>query len=271
MNPSRVIQATGIDDPRIAMYRDLRHRELSKDGSHFVVEGNWVVRRLIESDYKIESILVQQHRSDEYAKIVPADVPIYTLSDTDISQLIGFEFHRGVLACGVRPEIPTIDDFIALPTIPKLSVALLGVSEPENVGSIFRSAAALGIDHLLVDRKTIDPFHRRVIRVSMAAVLKHRLFRLDDPLADLQRLTTATTVRTIASTLQSPATRLKDFRVNDKPALLIVGNEASGVELAIQNFASDRVTIPMQLGTDSLNVAVATAILMHALVDPDNA
>mgnify|MGYP003670201804 CR=1 FL=1 len=271
MNPSRVIQATGIDDPRIAKYRDLRHRELSKDGSHFVVEGNWVVRRLIESDYKIESILVQQHRSDEYAEIVPANVPIYTLSDADISQLIGFEFHRGVLACGVRPEIPTIDDFIALPTIPKLSVALLGVSEPENVGSIFRSAAALGIDHIFVDRKTIDPFHRRVIRVSMAAVFKHHLFRLDDPLADLQRLTTATTIRTIASTLQSPATRVKDVRVNDTPALLIVGNEASGIELAIQNFASDRVTIPMQLGTDSLNVAVATAILMHALADPDNA
>ncbi|EMI21145.1 tRNA/rRNA methyltransferase, SpoU domain protein [Rhodopirellula maiorica SM1] len=270
MNQSRVIQATGIDDPRIAVYRDLRHRELSKDGSHFVVEGNWVVRRLIESDYKIESILVQQHRSEEYAEIVPADVPIYTLSDDAISQLIGFEFHRGVLACGVRSVIPTLDDFITLPKIPKLSIALLGVSEPENVGSIFRSAAALGVDHIFVDRKTIDPFHRRVIRVSMAAVFKHHLFRLDDPLADLQRLTAATAIRTIASTLQPPATRLRDFRVDDTPILLMIGNEASGVELPIQQFASDRVTIPMQLGTDSLNVAVATAILMHAFADPDS-
>ncbi len=268
MNQARVIQATGIDDPRIAIYRDLRHRDLSKNGHRFVVEGNWVVRRLIESDFKIESILVQPHRSAEYAGIVPDDVPIYTLSDAELSELIGFEFHRGVLACGIRPALHSIDDFIGLAEVPKLSVALLGVSEPENLGSIFRSAAALGIHHIFVDRKTISPFHRRVIRVSMAAVFKHHLYQLEDPLTELKHLTAATSIRTIASTLQPPATELREFRGGDQPALLIVGNEANGVDLQIQQFASDRVTIPMQLGTDSLNVAVATAILMHELANP---
>jgi tRNA G18 (ribose-2'-O)-methylase SpoU len=128
-----------------------------------------------------------------------------------------------------------------------------------------RTAAAFGIEQLLIGPRTADPLGRRTIRVSMAAVLQQILFDLDRPLAQLSVLQRTRNIRTIATTLDPAATSLDEFVPDDRNCILILGNEARGIDQSIQQAATDRVTIPMQLGTDSLNVSIAAAIFMYAL------
>jgi tRNA G18 (ribose-2'-O)-methylase SpoU len=143
---------------------------------------------------------------------------------------------------------------------------MLGINQRENLGSMMRTAAALGIENLLIGPRTADPFSRRTIRVSMATVLKQQLYELDQPADQLARLQRTRDVRTIITTLDAGATPLDKFEPDDRKMVLVVGNEAEGVDHATQAIATDRVTIPMQLGTDSLNVAVAAAIIMYQLL-----
>jgi tRNA G18 (ribose-2'-O)-methylase SpoU len=129
-----------------------------------------------------------------------------------------------------------------------------------------RTAAALGIENLLLGPRTEDPYARRCIRVSMATVFKQRLYELDRPESQLSRLQRTGNVRTIVTTLDADAVPLNQFAADDRPSILIVGNEADGVDRSVQDIATDRITIPMHLGADSLNVAVAAAIFMYELL-----
>ncbi|TWU40684.1 TrmH family RNA methyltransferase [Novipirellula artificiosorum] len=265
MSIGQAIPIASLEDPRISVYANLRHRDVSADGGRFVAEGHWVVKRLIASSYTIESLLVQQGLESKYADGVPESVPIFTLSRDRLGALVGFDFHRGVLACGLRPRVQSAQDFLNARPRPRLAVMLLGVTELENVGSILRSAAAFGIDHILFDDAAADPLSRRVVRVSMATVFKHQLFSLDRSAPDWLTRFHEAGFRTLAATLDPSATAVTDFASSPVPRVLMVGNEAKGIDPSIQALATDRITIPMQLGTDSLNVAVASAILMHAL------
>ncbi len=261
-----------------------------------------MVERLAESRHEIESVLVQEGRESLLPSHLPTSVPIFRLPKSTIRSLAGFDFHRGILACGVRERRRSIDDLIthvtALPPqtiVPMASVrpvvlALMNVTCPENLGSLFRTAAALGIERVIIGPGTLDHLSRRVIRVSMGAAFHHHFYQFDDVASDLTRLRDEHDFEIIATTLRDGAVPLDQWNPSRhdrpdhdrldhdaydrksldrereyRPTVLMLGNEAAGLEPSIENLATRRVTIPMHETADSLNVAVAGAIFMHEL------
>ena len=261
----RIIEINDESDPVLACYANLRSLKRASDET-FVVEGRLCVQRLVESRHQVISAVVERGKVADVARWLSAETPLYSLSSEQVRRLVGFDFHRGMLACGRRPKLRSPDELEFKPGAPAISVAAVGVVEPENLGSLIRTASALGIDQVLIGPKTADPFSRRAIRVSMAAVLKQNLYELDRPAAQLSDLQRSRNCRTIVATLDSDATPLSHFVADDRPSILVIGNEAEGVDQAIQDVATDRVTIPMRLGVDSLNVSVAAAIFMYELL-----
>ena len=260
-----IVRINDANDDRIQHYANLRSdARRGSSPESFVVEGRWCVQRFLDSSLSPLSLLVERSKEAEVATWVPSDVPVYSLPTTQIQDLVGFPFHRGVLACGRRPECLCASSLEFSARQLPLALAMLGVSELENVGSMIRTATAMGIEHLIIDPRTADPFSRRVIRVSMATVFTQQLYRLTDSLVQLVELQKQG-IRTIVTTLDPAATPLDQFVPDRRPAILLVGNEAEGIDREIQETATDRVTIPMQLGTDSFNVAVAAAIFMYSI------
>ncbi|MDG2224169.1 MAG: RNA methyltransferase [Rubripirellula sp.] len=262
---ANIIRVEDSRDPRLAVYRQMRANpaDLSNAGC-FVVEGRWCVQRLAESQHEILSLLVERGREAVASHCVDEQTPIYSLPGDQVRDLVGFDFHRGMIACGARPTLQAFDRLRLGADQPNIALAVLGVDQTENLGSMMRSAAALGVRDVLIGPRTADPFARRTVRVSMAAVLHQQLYSLDDPAEQLQSLAKDKGYRTVVTTLGN-AVSLDQFVHDDRPLVLIVGNEADGVSAEIERIATDRVTIPMKLGTDSLNVAVATAIFLYQL------
>jgi tRNA G18 (ribose-2'-O)-methylase SpoU len=263
-----LVEIANVDDPRIAPFVNVRFTNTTRYSNHFIAEGKLVVERLVASDYEVQSLLIEQDRFPSWLdcpemKHRLASTPIYSLPRTQLEQVLGFDFHRGVMACGTRRTIPNADEICWSGV--KQALALIGVTELENLGSLIRSAAAFGIDHVLLGPGTADPLSRRALRVSMATSLKMKYFRMGDPVTWLRGLRQSQNIRTIATTLDASATLLSDVVLDERPILLMMGNEAKGLSPEILQAATDRVTIPMQLGTDSLNVAVAGAVFLYEL------
>lgn len=261
-----VIPIDDPHDPRLARYADLRTGDTARlDRDLFVVEGRWCVEQLAARDQMIQSVVVQSGRENVVAAWLNDATPIYSLSKESIQQLVGYDFHRGILACGRRPEIGSLDELTFDPGRPPIGLAVFGVSQRDNLGSMIRTATALGINRLLLGPKTADPYSRRAIRVSMATIFQQQLYQLPEPVTQLRELGRLRHVRTIVTTLDRDAMALDQFVPDDRPMILVVGNEADGVGAEIEAVATDRVTIPMQLGTDSLNVSIAAAIILYQL------
>lgn len=269
---NQIVQIDDARDKRVKDFANVKRPRSEAVGDPFVVEGRWCVQRLVESNYEVDSVLVQHGREAEFAALVDDGVVIYSLPSDQIQELVGYPFHRGVLATGRRkPWLPwsKLCEFQAEKKSPLL-LAVLGVAQHDNLGSIIRSAAALGVQQILIGPGTVDPLSRRVIRVSMATVFSQQLYRLDDPIEQLTQLQERSGLRTVATTLDKDALPLEDFSHDHRDCLLIFGSEAEGIDQSVQRIVTDRLTIPMQSGTDSLNVSVAAAIFMYALSRPQS-
>lgn len=263
-----LIPITDPDDSRVAEYVGLKSDDVkSSAATTFVAEGRLCVRRLAQSGWGIESMLVQDGRGREAGGWVAESVPIYSMAKSAIQTVTGFPFHRGFLAIGKRPSTGNVDE-LKTETADHLPIVLasFGVSQRENLGGMLRTATALGIDRVLLDEPSADPFSRRAIRASMATVFKQTFYQFTDPLtqwADLPKRG----FRTVAACLDSSATSLDQFVVDDRPIVLAIGNEADGLSSDLRQASSERLRISMRLGVDSLNASVAAAILMHRLVE----
>jgi len=265
-----------IDDPtdtRLDPYRNLRHEDVLRRGPLFIAEGRLVVKRLLLSQYSTDSILAEQLRLPELEPLVDNATPVYLVNQKLIADVAGFNFHRGLLACGKRlPFHPmeTIDDHCVTDTEghPPLALAALSLNDLENLGSLLRTAAALGIFNIVLNSQTADPLCRRVLRVSMGAALKMRFFDLADPIGWFEANKQSGNWQTIATTLAPDSIRLdeaaldKAFLCNQRK-MIVMGNEGDGLPEAIQQACTIRAKIPMAPGIDSLNVAVAGAIALY--------
>lgn len=222
-----------------------------------------MVTRLLASDYETESVLLDQRHADQYLSQIPVDVPVWLVPHEHIEQLLGFNFHRGVLACGCRPmQLQVRDDFGASPQANETLVAAIGVQDPENLGNILRCCAGLGIQRVIIGPGTADPLSRRVLRVSMGNALRLRLLHSRHIEADLFHLRKNFGVQIIATSLQEGSLPLESV-ARTGPCLILVGNERYGLPIEVQQAADTRVRIAMELGTDSLNVSMASGIVMH--------
>jgi len=263
------------DDPRLEPYRDIRLRNLTRESGRFVVEGRLLVLRLLASRYRVESVLVGQRHSDQLRGEIPSGVTTLLLDDPAIDQLLGFQFHRGVLGCGLRRpelELGRLVEHVRYRSAVHIArgglsnwtgLLLAGVHDPENVGGMLRCCAALGINDVLIGPGTADPLSRRALRVSMGTSLKLRLYRPEQLEPWLVRLREAG-VELLASSLQHPSEPLEKYRRRG-PVLLMIGNEYHGLPAQLQELAGCRLQIPMSNGVDSLNAASAAAILLHYL------
>lgn len=266
-------------DPRLDAYRDLRHEDVRRRGPRFIAEGRLVVRRLLASDYETDSVLAEPDRLEDLEPLIDPLTPIYLVNQSLIREVAGFNFHRGLLACGRRKPMLPIEGIEALAeqetpvtTHPPLALAAISLNDLENLGSLLRTAAALGIFHVVLNPQTADPLCRRVLRVSMGAALKMNFYDLSDPLSwfesNLARWREGSTRHrawtTLAMTLASDSVSLeRTSQMNDCAKMIVMGNEGDGLPPAMQEACVLRAKIPMAPGIDSLNVAVAGAIALY--------
>jgi tRNA G18 (ribose-2'-O)-methylase SpoU len=253
-----------IDDPRLAPYRPLKDRELAREGNRFIAEGEHVVRRLLASDFPVESVLLSFRRADEISPLVPPAVPVYVAADELLRGVIGYKFHSGVIACGRRKQSPALEEIASSQgrTRTRRLVVLPEISNTENLGALIRISAAFGADAVILGEKSCDPFFRQCIRVSMGTVFRLPICLAKDIQCDLLRLRDEFEVELIASVLDEAAEPLAAARTADRIAILF-GNEAQGLPQDQIKLCDRTVTIPMKLGTDSLNVAVAAALFLY--------
>lgn len=256
-------QIDDLTDPRLEPFRDIRNRNWTELSGRFVLEGPLLVRELLASDYRCKSVLLDRKFENHYRAMVPDDVELLLVEHDVVEQIVGYDFHRGVLACGERkPILQVREDFGDSPCKSEVLVATYGIQDPENLGGILRSCAGLGIDRVIIGPCTADPLARRVLRVSMGNALKLRLFRSNDLLADLRWLREAMGVESVAAALRPDAEDLESLTRNG-PAVILFGNERNGLPEDLLSAADRSVQIAMAGGTDSLNVCVAAGIVLH--------
>jgi tRNA G18 (ribose-2'-O)-methylase SpoU len=254
------------NEPRTAEYAGLADPELARSHGLFVAEGRLVVRRVIEDGrYAIRSLLLtaaaQQQLGSLLARLDPA-VPVHVCPVQSFRGITGFNLHRGCVALVARP--PQIDAD-ALAGRARLLVMLESIADPDNVGGIFRNAAAFGADGVLLDAATADPLYRKAIRTSMAATLRVPFARVQWP--EMFPTLRALEYTIAALTPHGPAEPLDRFAQRPRPArlVLLLGNEGAGLSAAAAASADIRVQIPINTDVDSLNVAVAAGIALSRL------
>lgn len=257
-----------IDDPadlRLEAYRDIRERDLVGRRGLFVAEGETVLRVLAGQDrFRPASVLIAAKRLDKLQPILgglAADVPVYLASQPVLDGIVGFELHRGILAIAEKPPPRTAEDLLAGLPASAMVMALVGISNHDNMGGLFRNAAGFGVDAALLDPTCCDPFYRKAIRVSVGGVLRVPFARVgeDEDLIGLLERHGFTPVA-LSPSGETPLSRLPPM---SRPALLL-GAEGPGLPAA--TLARCRtVSIPMAPGFDSLNVAVAAGIALHQL------
>lgn len=252
-------------DPRVAAYRDIRERDLVGREGRFVAEGEVVLGLLARSTrHRAESVLIDAKRADKLAPLLAAfadDVPIYGAGQAVVDAIAGFHLHRGILAIGVRGPGPSAAELLANLGDGALVLALFGISNHDNMGGLFRNAAAFGADAVLLDANCCDPLYRKAIRVSVGHALTVPFARLapgEDPLtllgnAGFEALALTPVGATPLSELQRP-----------RRAAVLLGTEGEGLPAAVIA-GSTPVGIAMAPGVDSLNVAVTAGIVLHHL------
>jgi tRNA G18 (ribose-2'-O)-methylase SpoU len=256
------IEIASLDDPRLEPYRHLKDTNRTRWAGLFVAEGEKLVRRLLASDYETASVLVGRRYAEEFRSLAPEETPLLVVPDDWVEDLVGFNFHRGVLACGRRRPNPAWQETLPPGGGRATAVVCPDVQDPENLGAILRISSAFGVDLVLLGPRSADPLSRRVLRVSMGAALSVPLVRSDDLPADLERLRGEFGLQLAATVLDADAEPLETARRPARLAILL-GSEGHGLERSLVVRCDRRITIPMQRGTDSLNVAVAAGIFLY--------
>lgn len=264
-----IIPISDPADVRLLPYRDLRHEDIRKRGPLFIAEGRLVVRRLLVSRYATSSVLAESTRLHDLEDVIDDSTPVYLVDQSLIRELVGFDFHRGLLACGHRVPFSPIQSLDEVCLDRSTALAAISINDVENLGSLIRTSAALGIFNIVLNRQTADPLCRRVLRVSMGAALRMRFFDLEDALSWFQENKKESRWQTIATTLASDSVPIEQVDCGAKPKMIVMGNEGEGLPESIQQACMIRANIPMAVGIDSLNVAVAGAIALYEFTRGD--
>jgi tRNA G18 (ribose-2'-O)-methylase SpoU len=260
------------DDPRLADYTRLTDVGLrtSLEAAHglFIAEGTKVIARAVTAGYPVRSLLLARNRLADLPDLEAAgagNVPVYVVPDEVAERVTGYRVHRGALASLRRTELPAVGDILL---DARRIVVLEDLVDHGNVGAIFRCAAALGVDAVLLSPRCADPLYRRSVKVSMGAVFAMPYARMTEWFEGLAELKTSG-FKVLALTPDENARPLTSASVRDKAALLL-GTEGDGLSARWLHEADEAVRIPMdptarEKGVDSLNVVAAAAIACHLL------
>ncbi len=264
------ITITDPNDPRLEDYVSLTdvalRRRTEPERGLYIAESQKVIRRALAAGHRPRSYLMAERWVVDLADLVDEaealGIPVYVASHTVIEARTGFHLHRGALASMQRPVLPSVAEVIA---VANRIMVVEDVVDHTNVGAIFRSAAALGVDGVLVTPRCADPLYRRAIRVSMGTVFQVPWTRIEAWPAGINQLRAAG-FTVVAMALAQDSVPLEVLE-RDPPErfALIVGAEGDGLTARTVASADVTVRIPMAGGVDSLNVAAAAAVAMWAL------
>jgi tRNA G18 (ribose-2'-O)-methylase SpoU len=271
MNQSdRLVRIWDADDPRIAAYRNIRERDLAGRDGRFVAEGRVVLNVLATSRHEVDSILVLENRLEGVTallRLFRADVPVYVVEQPVMDAIAGFHMHRGLIAMAKRNPLPDLTQLLNNLPAEALVVVLSAISNHDNMGSIFRNAAAFEANALILDRQCCDPFYRKAVRVSVGGVLKVPYASA----ATLDEICSALLTAGFSLAALSPSGGLPISMVpNNGKRALILGTEGTGLpQYLLKSVPSYR--IPMSGNFDSLNVATASGIALYHAAAVDRA
>lgn len=275
---SNVIEITDLSDPALDIYARMSEAQLrnrrNPDNGFFIAESARVVGFALDAGCRPVSLLVERRQLESHSGILDrcGDVPIYSGDQEVLKQLTGFTLSRGFLCAMHRPEEKTAEEVLTGAT----RIAVLdGIVDSTNLGAIFRSAAALNMDAVLLTPGCCDPLLRRAARVSMGTVFQIPWARLgrkaeDWPEGGLRRLKESG-FATAALALEDSAISISDPRLKAEPRLaLLLGTEGDGLAPATVSGCDYTVRIPMSRGVDSLNVAAASAVAFWEVSRKEN-
>ena len=254
-------------DPRIADYTSVRERDLTGRDGKFIIEGKVTLEvALTRSRFQLESLFLAESRLEPLKNLidqVPENTPIYVAPQSLMDDVVGFPIHRGILACGKKPGQPTLTDWLSSRGEARTLVLAIGLSNHDNAGAVFRNAAALGADAILMDEEGCDPLYRKSIRVSAGTALWLPFFHGDKA----ETLFTAIEDAGYDLWTMTPGETAVPISARSRPDKLciVLGPEGPGLSDALIA-RGQPVRIPMANEVDSLNVATSLAIaLSHTL------
>lgn len=275
---SNVIEITDFNAPELDVYARLTENQLinraEPEKGMFIAESPIVIERALDAGYRPVSILVEKkHIHAQAANIIErcSDIPIFTAEFDILTQLTGFQLTRGMLCAMYRPALKTVSEVCQ--NARRIAV-LENVVNPTNVGAIFRSAAALNIDAVLLTPACSNPLYRRAIRVSMGTVFQIPWTFIGESDADWSgngiRLLQTLGFKTAAMALCENTLSIRDPRLQVEEKLaIILGTEGEGLSSSTIEACDYTIKIPMSHGVDSLNVAAASAVAFWELGNRD--
>lgn len=250
------IHVNDIHTKELQIYHQFREHAFQSDGS-FVADSPKVVNLLLEQDIEIKSILATQEYYDTYRSLITPkkSATFYVATKEQMQQIVGHKLHHNVMMHGLRPKETPLKD------LGDHIIMLDEITSTQNIGSIARSAAALGIDSYVVPKQGPHPYSRRALRVSMGYVSRLKIHTYEDIKATLAILKTEG-YRIYAAEVTDDSTPLSSVQVADKWVLLM-GHEGLGLSEEVLSLCDEVVTIEMMEGVKSFNVGVAASIMMY--------
>ncbi len=256
-----VAHVDALDDPRLDDYRDVRDERLRERGGAFAVESREVVRRLLrERRFHLRSVLLTEPALETLHDLLDGSTAVYVARNDLIRNVVGYNFHRGCMGVAERGTALGLDDLLA--TSPRTIVVCERLSNPDNVGGVFRNAMAFGAGGVVLSPGCADPLYRKVVRVSIGGSVSVPFVETAEWPGTLERLRAAG-FTVVALTTRGGA----DVGTLDAPSrlALLLGAEGDGLTDAALAHVDGRTTIPMAGGVDSLNVVVACGIALDRL------
>ncbi len=261
----RLEKISDLDRPELAPYRSLKRSAEHEALGIFVVEGDKVLHRMLESDFTVVSVLLLEERLAEFEPLLRArsekEIILYICDRAVMAELVGFEIYQGVLAIGKIPEPVTLAGLLAHSPSPRLLVAADGLSNAENIGVLMRNCLAFGVQALVTGETCSSPYLRRAVRNSMGAVFKLPVLESSDLTQTLREMR-ALGIRCIAAHPHTDKKTVSQANFSGD-CCVVFGSEGHGISKEVLAACDEAVAIPMSNEVDSLNVSAAAAVFLY--------
>jgi tRNA G18 (ribose-2'-O)-methylase SpoU len=261
-----IIRIKNLEDSALQPYRTMRRPVEHEKSGIFVAEGEKVVRRLVASSLDIVSALMTDEWLEQYQPLLWGrhGIPVYVAAKKLLESIVGFELHQGIMAVGKIPKQQTLVDVLKSAPRPYFFAAVDGLTNSENLGVLVRNCAAFGVQALFVGETSSSPYLRRAVRNSMGAVFSLPVIPCTNMVVQLRELRSTNDMRVIAAHPTGDG-RLAQTNLTGN-LCFVFGSEGSGVSKEVLDACTSRISIPMQRGVDSLNVASASAAFLFEAV-----
>lgn len=254
-----------IDLPELEPYRTLRRPVDHHRQGLFVAEGEKVVRRLLESDLTVKSVLMTPDWFEVFRPLLQGrGVKVFLAPKNEVETIVGFTLHQGIMGLGQVPPERTLSEILASGHRPHLLVAIDGLTNSENIGILVRNCAAFGVQALIVGETSSSPYLRRAVRNSMGAVFKLPVVHAASLVESLSNLRSQFGSRVVAAH-PAGSTHLADTDLRSD-CCLVLGSEGEGISPSVLKLCDATLSIKMENGVDSLNVGSASAVFLFELV-----